>query len=220
MTRLKKTMLWLVALIFLSVAGLWSYVAVRVLTDFDLLVACSTGTSVVPQSLCRYYLFNFGDQKQLAAYNQKISDGQPHPDEADGRNHYHESVPCDRSVNPFWEKFRAAVLKEDMAALVEMTELPLRLQRFTDGERIILTRENFAREFPRLLNSPPGGRYKYMEESMKEWVDSISELDATECGDLSRSDQLDIGHWRFNMRPQGWRLVAIQSDVLPAPIKD
>ena len=77
MMRLTKIIFWLSALIFLSVAGTWGYVAVKTLTDFEALLLCSGGNDeLIPKQLCQTYLFNFGDKpKEIATLNQGIGVG-------------------------------------------------------------------------------------------------------------------------------------------------
>ena len=77
MIRLKKTVLWLVTLIFLSIAGSWSYIVATTIADFELLLLCSQGKDeLIPKSLCQSYLFNFGGKpNEIAALNQGIGIG-------------------------------------------------------------------------------------------------------------------------------------------------
>ncbi|HEY9097270.1 MAG TPA: ankyrin repeat domain-containing protein [Thiobacillus sp.] len=72
MTRAKKTALWLVAIAGLLVAGSWSYVIAKTLTNFETLLICSQGLdNMTPKALCQAYLFKFGGkQDEIAALNQ------------------------------------------------------------------------------------------------------------------------------------------------------
>lgn len=77
MTRAKKIIYWLIFLVFLGVAGSWSYVVARTIADFESLLLCSQGKDeLIPKSLCQAYLFNFrGKPEEIAALNRGVGIG-------------------------------------------------------------------------------------------------------------------------------------------------
>lgn len=77
MTRSIKYASWLIFLLFLGVAGSWSYVAIKTMADFESLLLCSQGKDeLIPKSLCQSYLFNFGGRpEEIAALNNNVGIG-------------------------------------------------------------------------------------------------------------------------------------------------
>lgn len=72
MTRTKKAALWLLAIASLLVAGSWSYVTAKTLTNFEALLICSQGLDdLTPKALCQAYLFKFGGKRdEIATLNE------------------------------------------------------------------------------------------------------------------------------------------------------
>ncbi len=61
MARAKKALTWTVALLFALFVGIWTYYVATSLRHVYVLLDCSKGqVSMIPQFLCRNYLFRFG----------------------------------------------------------------------------------------------------------------------------------------------------------------
>lgn len=126
---------------------------------------------------------------------------------------------CDKSVHPFWIKFRDAVLKNDLNAIADMTEFPVVIHRL-DGYEKLLSRPEFIKQFPQLLTAPLGKIYDPITPvpaSMREWVRAVATLSGNECNGLVK--QLDVGRWMFGLRPEGWRLGVVSVPEFPASMK-
>lgn len=124
-------------------------------------------------------------------------------------------VECKSSVQPFWTKFRAAILKEDWEAVADMTEFPLAIRRY-DGRKL-LTRKNFAKHFPQFLNAALtydtfGDKPK--PTTMREYIKVLHTLDRKACGDFE--EWLPIDHWQFFLGAEGWRLSYVTVNEFPA----
>lgn len=123
-------------------------------------------------------------------------------------------IVCKPSVHPFWAKFRAAILKEDWEAVADMTEFPLVV---IERGRKHISREEFAKQFPQLLSAAPIYGYPGVEPkpaSMRALVRAVPTLAKDACGDFE--EMLVLGRWEFYLRPEGWRLGAIDVDEFPA----
>lgn len=77
MTYIKKTSLWLVAILLLGAASAWAYIAIKTVTDFESLLLCSEGNDeLIPKFVCQSYLFNFGaNPEAIANLNQSVGVG-------------------------------------------------------------------------------------------------------------------------------------------------
>lgn len=135
-----------------------------------------------------------------------------------------ESVECKPSVHPFWTKFRAAVLAEDMNALAAMTEFPLVIQ-WSDGQDSYeksLERPMFATLFPQLLNAAPGAASARTARTMKELVRATPVLDKTACGNFATL--MTVDRWQFyelspELSSDDWRLAVVEVADFPAAMK-
>jgi len=127
-------------------------------------------------------------------------------------------IVCKPSVHPFWTKFREAVLKEDWEAVAELTEFPLMWIPLDRSKTQYISRQEFIKQFPQRANAPLGNIYPPITpkpDSMKELIRTIPTLHKSACGELE--EQLDIGHWTFIARTEGWRLAVVGVNELSPP---
>lgn len=128
----------------------------------------------------------------------------------------HPDVDCHPGLPEFWVKFRAAVLKEDMNALADLTEFPFIVHRY-DGKRKLLSREEFIQHFPQFLNirsdNVHSGRL-----TMKEEIRMRPTRSSQSCGE--HAGQLNIEHWMFVGYQEGWHFIRADTHEFPASMKD
>lgn len=151
----------------------------------------------------------------------------PPPSAVAVNDHDHqETVACKESIHPFWTKFRAAALAEDMEALAKMTELPLKVVRFVDGEKKFVSRQDFAKQFPQFLKAAPTDSWRDKDNrkiaSMKDLMRMYHTLEKDAC--ISEG-YLRHDRWTFGLvpggwfRPDAWRLVSIYVDEFSPSLK-
>lgn len=127
-----------------------------------------------------------------------------------------QKVNCKPSIHPFWAKFRAAVLKEDMNALADMTHFPL-IVHGDEGKRKLIAREDFTKQFPQWLDAQPAGHYPRIEVPVKSLIRALPTLAKNACWDVD--NLLTIYHLEFYLRAEGWRLGLVYVDKFPPSMK-
>ena len=133
--------------------------------------------------------------------------GTPLPPTAGANDPIEEQPPgggiCEPSIHPFWKKFRAAVLKEDMAALASMTEFPLVLFQSSSSSKKLVSRQEFAGQFPQLL------------KTAKAVLRKNPTLEKAAC--WPQTDYLFFKILlEFSLTPDGWRFTGMGVDEFPA----
>ena len=125
-------------------------------------------------------------------------------------------IVCKPSVHPFWTKFRDAVLKEDWEAVADMTEFPLPVIQPSPAAKKLLSRKDFAKQFPQFLNVAPVYGYPGVEPkpvSMRALLRAVPALAKDACGDFE--EMLAFERWEFFLRPEGWRLGVVYVREFP-----
>ena len=126
-----------------------------------------------------------------------------------------ESKVCPESAQQFWKKFRAAVLKDDMNALADMTQFPLEVGGDMDNNpKKFVYRKNFNKHFSYLLSlDMHGNEYdpnpKPIPATMKDFAKAVTDVSLL-CRPSNR--QLNVGTWTFLSKPDGWRLMFVNSN--------
>lgn len=114
------------------------------------------------------------------------------------------SSSCDGSAQSYWSKFRSAVLSEGVDSIVDMTLFPFELRGTLDNsEKRKLSRSEFKKLFPTLINSDPGTTAE--PSTMGELIDETKRIPARSCA--QSGNQFSIGTWLFKKDSGGWRFV-------------
>lgn len=119
---------------------------------------------------------------------------------------HHKSRNCEESVYPFWAKFRAAILKEDWERVADLTQFPFSVLE-PHAPKKELSRTEFIKRLPELLKASPGDGYA--SATMKAYIQAMPTLEkGISCGEFGT---LNLGIWDFHLRPEGWRLGAVDT---------
>ena len=114
------------------------------------------------------------------------------------------SVACVRGVQEFWQIFRAAALKSQTDTLADLSAFPFEVRGTLDESTTQkLTRAEFVKRWPSLLNSDPGMSPR--ATSMRVFVKAHARLRRDSCEDGGR--QFRVGNWIFQNRSDSWRFV-------------
>jgi hypothetical protein len=111
---------------------------------------------------------------------------------------------CGEDAQKFWQTFRGAALKGQAEKIADLSVFPFELRGTLDGDPPRkLTRVEFARTWPSLLNSDPGVTAK--ATSMRAFIKLHVRLLTKFCEVGGRGFR--VGNWVFEIRPDGWRFV-------------
>lgn len=118
---------------------------------------------------------------------------------------------CKPSIHPFWKKFRAAVLAEDVEAVANMTHFPLAIATAKEGRDEPLSRQEFIQRFPQFLNAPAyPGRPGEKPPTMKEETREHPTLAKDACGAFETI--LPFKRWTFQLYEEDrWKLDSVET---------
>lgn len=116
-------------------------------------------------------------------------------------------VICPDDAHRFWTTFRSAVLKDDVNAVADMTEFPLTVIWLREDREQLLSRQEFIKYYPKLLNASLSKLNPPMTPtpaSMKALVRIVTTPRGPVCSELP--GQFNVGNWTLGLTSEGWRL--------------
>lgn len=116
----------------------------------------------------------------------------------------HTASPCTEAAQTYWKTFRQAVQRNDAVRLADLAAFPFDIKPTLDStETRQVAREEFIRLFPGLLKTNPG--LTANPTSMQHFAQTHRRLSASFCN--AQGNQVRVGAWLFQLKPQGWRFV-------------
>ena len=116
----------------------------------------------------------------------------------------HTAGPCTEAAQTYWKTFRQAVQRNDAVRLADLAAFPFDIKPTLDStETRQVAREEFIRLVPGLLKTNPG--LTANPTSMQRFTQTHRRLSASFCN--AQGNQVRVGAWLFQLKPQGWRFV-------------